>query len=238
MKKTLLLLAGLALPFGAFAQDMYLEYKLSGPANGTSKMYTSSAGVRVEAEMQLPQIGSMKSITLMPASKPGTVITYTDKAKTYTESKPKPGEAETAKYDVKVVGKEKIGAYNCVHSTVSMNGKPAMDMWTSQDIPGYQSLQKMAKAFSPLGAEGMYRQLESKGAAGMMVKMTTTGGRGLSTQLVKAERRSNPASLFAVPAGYTKSEFDPAQIQNMTPAQRQKAMQELMKQYGSQPKKP
>jgi len=237
MKNALLLLTGLALSCGAFAQDMYLEYKLSGPANGTSKMYTSTAGVRVEAEMQLPQMGSMKSVTLMPASKPGTVITFTDKAKTYTEIKTQSNAAETAKYEVKVVGKEKIGAYNCVHSTVSLNGKPAMEMWTSKEIPGYETLLKQTKANSPIGTESMYRQLESKGASGMMVKMTVGTG-GMTTELVKAEKRSNPASLFAVPAGYTKSEFDPAQMQNMTPAQRQKMMQEMMKQYGSQPKKP
>ncbi len=238
MKTLYFLLTGLALGFGGKAQDMYLEYKMSGPVNGTSKMYTAAAGVRVEADMTLPQVGPMKNVTLMPARQPGTVITFNDRSKTYTETNAKAATAEATRFDVKVIGKEKVGAFNCVHSTLSLNGKPSMDMWTSRDIAGYESLMKMAKALGPMGSENLYRQLEAKGAAGMMVRMQPAGGNGMTMELVRAERRSNPASLFAVPAGYTKSSFDPASMKTMTPAQRQKAMQEMMKQYGGKPQKP
>lgn len=68
--------------------------------------------------------------------------------------------------------------------------------------------------------------------------MKPATGNGMAMELTKAERRNNPASLFAVPVGYTKSTFDPAKLQNMSPADRQKAVQEMMKQYGGKPQKP
>lgn len=238
MKILTLLLLGLALAFNALAQEVYLEYKISGPASGTSKMYTSAAGMRVEADMNLPQVGSVKNVTLVRADRPNVMITYTDKTKTYQEIDTKSAGVETVKYDVKVVGKERVGAYNATRTTLSANGKPVMDMWTTRDLPGYENLMKLTKALGSMGSENLYRQLEASGAGGMMVKMKPTGGNGMTMELTKAERRSNPASLFAVPAGYTKSSFDPAKLQKMSPAERQKAMQEMMKQYGGKPQKP
>jgi len=201
-------------------------------------MYTSSAGMRVEADMNLPQVGPVKNVTLVRADRPNVLIAYTDKAKTYQEMNTKTAGIEAVKYDVKVVGKERVGGYATTHATLSANGKPAMEMWTTRDLPGYENLVMLTKTLGSMGSENLYRQLEASGAGGMMVKMKPAGGNGLTMELTRAERRSNPASLFAVPAGYTKSSFDPAKLQNMTPAERQKAVQEMMKQYGGKPQKP
>lgn len=238
MKSLNLLLLGLTLGFNALAQDLYLEYKLTGPVNGTSKMYTSAAGMRVEADMTVPRMGAVKNVTLVRADRPNVMITYTDKAKTYQEIDTKSAGVETVKYAVKVVGKERVGAYNATHVALSANGKPAMDVWTTRDLPGYENLIKLTKTLGSMGSENLYRQLEASGAGGMMVKMKPASGNGMTMELTKAERRTNPASLFAVPAGYTKSSFDPAKLQKMSPAERQKAMQEMMKHYGGKPQKP
>jgi hypothetical protein len=238
MKTARLVLVLLALSTGAFAQDMYLEYKLTGPVTGTSRMYTSAAGMRVEADMTLPQVGPVKNVTLVRADRPNVLITYTDKAKTYQEMDTKAAGVETVKYDVKIVGKERVGAYNTTHTILSVNGKPTMDVWTTRDLPGYGNLMKLTKTLGSMGSENLYRQLEASGAGGMMVKMKPATGNGMAMELTKAERRNNPASLFAVPVGYTKSTFDPAKLQNMSPADRQKAVQEMMKQYGGKPQKP
>lgn len=237
MKKWAFVLASVAVSFSTLAQDMYLEYRLTGPVNGTSKMYTSAAGMRVEADMTMPQMGPVKNVTIVRADRPNVMISYTDKSKTYQEINTKSAGVETVKYDVKVVGKERVGAYNTTHTMLSVNGKPSMDMWTTRDIPGYENLMKLTKSLGTMGSENLYRQLETSGAGGMMVKMKPLGGNGMTMELVKAERCSNPASLFAVPAGYTKSSFDPAKLQKMSPAERQKAMQEMMKQYGGKPQK-
>lgn len=238
MKKAVVFAASLALTVNAFAQDMYLEYKLTGPMTGTSRMYTSAAGLRVEADMTLPQVGPVKNVTIVRADRPNTLITYTDKTKTYQEINTKTAGVETVTYDVKITGKERIGGYNATRATLSANGKPAMEVWTSRDIPGYENLVKLTKSLGSMGSENLYRQLETSGAGGMVVKMKPAGGNGLTMELTRAERRSNPASLLAIPPGYTKSSFDPAQLQKMSPAERQKAMQELMKQYGGKPQKP
>jgi hypothetical protein len=65
----------------------------------------------------------------------------------------------------------------------------------------------------------------------------------MTMELVSADRRSVPASTFAIPAGYTKSESmmpmaNPEMqkqmrdaMKNMSPEQR-KQMQEMMKRHG------
>lgn len=233
MKKALFLPMILILALTVSAQDMYLEYKMTGPLTGTTRMYTSAAGVRTEADMNMPAVGMIKNVVIMPASKPNTVITVDEKAKTYTETTTNSSDLPAMRYEVKVVGKEKISQYNCVHAIVNLNGQLAMEMWTSKDIPGYKDLLKMAKASSAVGSEDLYKQLESKGATGMMVKMmTSAGANAMTMELVKVEKRTNPARLFSVPAGYSKgAAFDMNQIKNMTPAQRQKLLEDMQKKY-------
>ena len=93
----------------------------------------------------------------------------------------------------------------------------------------------------------MMKALQDAGADGFFVKMVTREkgkAEPLTTmELTKAEKKSLPASLFEVPAGYTKQEgmmgaagaMSPEAaeqmkkaMENMTPEQR-KQMEEMMK---------
>jgi glycerophosphoryl diester phosphodiesterase len=207
MKLVISILAVILFCTKIIAQDMYLEYKMSGPMNANNKIYTSStSGIRMEMEMNLPQVGKMTTVMLMPKGK-NTMITYNMTSKTYTESST--DLKKTAAEDVKfvLVGKEKVGGYNCTHVKMTMANKMVTDMWTTKDIAGYQVMETLSKASDKVVSDKIYAQLKSQGADGIMVKTEMTIGQNkMVNQLVKAEKRTNPASLYVLPAGYTKME--------------------------------
>lgn len=233
MKKVLFFYALLLISNLSFAQDMYLEYKISGMVDGLNKVYFSSLGMRTESEMNLPKVGKMMNVTIMSKGKPNSIITFNDKSKTYTVVEVTPKKESTVKYEIKVLGNEKVGPYNCVHTSVVVDKRGNMEMWTTKDIPGYQEITKLAKMNDSYGSESMYQQLKANNADGMVVKYLVKAGKGMKMELVKAEKRNNPASLFEPPAGYTKgASFDPDKIQNMSPEEKKKLMEKMMKQYG------
>ena len=207
MKKIILNSILILVSFVSFSQDMYLEYKMSGPMNASNKIYTSAAsGIRMEMEMNLPQVGKMTTVMLMPKGK-NTIITYNMTSKTYTESSTdlKKTSAEDIKFVL--VGKEKVNGYNCSHIKMTMKNKMVSDMWTTKDIAGYEVMETLTKSSDSFGSEKVYAQLKSQGADGMMVKTEMTIGKNkMVNQLVKAEKRANPASLYILPSGYKKME--------------------------------
>lgn len=207
MKILTFIFAFFTIAFNTISQDMYLEYKMSGPMNASNKIYTSAtSGIRMEMEMHLPQVGKMTTVMLMPKGK-NTMITYNTTSKTYTETST--DLKKTAAEDIKfvLVGKEKVGGYNCTHVKMTMANKMVSDMWTTKDIPGYQVMESLSKASENFVSDKIYTQMKSQGADGLMVKTEMTIGKNkMVNQLVKAEKRTNPASLYVLPAGYTKME--------------------------------
>lgn len=206
MKTLFSFLTLLLFSISAFAQDMYLEYKTSGTVAATNKVYTSStSGMRMEMEMNMPQVGKMLTTVMMPKGKNSMYI-LNEKNRTYTES-PLNGDqmGNDLDYSIQVVGKEKVAGYNCVHLKVTTNQNQITDMWTTKDISGYEVMEALTKGIDMFGSNDVYAQLKSKGADGIMVKTVLDMGKSsVVSELVKAEKRSNPESLFTLPAGYSK----------------------------------
>lgn len=206
MKKLLSIFSILILSLTAYSQDMYLEYQMTGPMMATNKIYTSSSsGMRMEMEMNLPQVGKMTTIMLMPKGK-NVVYAFNTKSKTYTESPiglKKPSSESDIKFEV--IGKEKVNGYNCSHIKMTMKNKLVSDMWTTKEIAGYEVMETLSKTSDNIVSNKIYNQLKSQGADGMMVKTEMTIGKNkMVNQLIKAEKRANPASLYVLPAGYSK----------------------------------
>jgi beta-lactamase class D len=83
--------------------------------------------------------------------------------------------------------------------------KSEEDLWTSTAVPGY-ALYKRLAAVSGIRPQ-MMQALEQAGADGFFVKMTAAGkDYSMTMSLMHAEEKSNPASLFEIPAGYTKTD--------------------------------
>lgn len=175
--------------------------------NASNKIYTSAtSGIRMEMEMNLPQVGKMTTVVLMPKGK-NTMITYNTTSKTYTETSTDLKKVKPDDVKFELVGKEKVGGYNCTHVKMTMANKMVSDMWTTKDMPGYQVMETLSKASENFVSDKIYAQMKSQGDDGLMVKTEMTIGKNkMVNQLLKAEKRTNPASLYVLPAGFTKME--------------------------------
>lgn len=249
MKKTILTLiiafAGLTL----FAQNYYMEMKLTSDqqANGDMKLYSQDGNNRAEISVSIPQLGAtMNFVTLTLASNPDMVYNLDEKKKTYTEIKMDADDtwkdAPESDYEVTVLGKETVNGYNTTHVSVKKKGsKSAEEMWTTTELADYADYSKIKSKYT--GKDNLYKALKAKGAAGFPVRIKTTEqGQNIQIDLVKAEKKSTPASLFSL-SGYTKGNSMSAMpagidvqqmmksMQNMTPEQQKALQQQLEQQY-------
>lgn len=118
-------------------------------------------------------------------------------------------------YQVTKVGNERVLGYNCIHSRMTIypagvkSGGTTEDMWTSVDVPGYAELKKLA--LNQNVTPKMMQALEEAGCGGSFVKMEMQSKIiSMDMQLITAERKNFPASMFQIPQGYTlKSSTNP-----------------------------
>jgi hypothetical protein len=235
----------------AFAQGFYFEMKMSSSSQGelgTMKVYGQDGNSRADIAMNIPGMGAKNINTLVLKSVPGTVYMLDEKAKTYSELSTGDDWKDAAQdeYEVTVIGKEKVNGYNSTHVKVKKKGKSdEQELWTSIEIADYASLSKLKTQYT--GKENLAKALEAKGAGGFPVRIKTVEhGNTIQVDIVKAEKRTNPASMFTL-TGYNKSEGAGSPInskdlqemvkkmQNMTPEEREKMIEQLKKQYEQQP---
>jgi hypothetical protein len=118
-------------------------------------------------------------------------------------------------YQVVKVGNERVLGYNCIHSRVTIypagvkSGGTTEDIWTSVDVPGYADLKKLA--LNQNVTPKMMEALEQAGCGGSFVKAEMQSKIiSMDMQLITAERKNFPASMFQIPPGYTqKSSANP-----------------------------
>ena len=206
--------------FGQF--EGQIDMKITGQEGmaGTGKVFVSKVGSRTEMDLESARM-PMHMTTLMKFSAPDVMYLINDKARTYTEMDTKKAREQAAKmtgakdkeaYSIKVLGSEKLLGYSTKHVLLSRPGdKSEMEAWTTTDLLGlsYESMKGLIRR--PAQDEGsMMKALKDAGAEGFFVKMITREKgktEPLTTmELTKIEKKSLPASMFEVPAGYTKQE--------------------------------
>ena len=256
MKKLLLLPYLLLLTALVSAQGYYIEFKIStgskeAVSSGTIKSYSQDENSRSEVNMIMPQLpgGGIKITSLALKAEPNTVYLLNEKDKTYSQidntGNQDYKDLPQADYEVTVVGKETVNGYNATHVTIKINGVQREEMWTTKDLAGYADFSKIKTKYT--GKANLYKALTNKGADGMPVRIKANErGQSIQLDLVKAEKRSNPASLFSL-SGYTKgSAFSGIpgaenmqemmeKIQHMTPQEREEIMKRIKEQYSNQP---
>ena len=257
MKRNLLLLLLVSLfATRGFSDGVYLEFKVSTDKSGSGNMvtYTHNGDSRSELSFSVPQkqadMMPKTMVTLMLKDKPDLVYLLNTDKKTYTEmdisKKEDAKDYSQDDYDVTVIGKEKVNGYNAVHVKVK-NKKSEMEqeMWMTTELKDFADFSKVKTKYT--GKENLNKALAAKGAAGFPVRIQVTEKFGTATiDLVKAEKRDNPASMFSLD-GFSKSAGGSAsdpnvqqemiqKLQKMSPEERQKYIEELKKQYGNQPK--
>jgi hypothetical protein len=260
MKKTVLAtLAGVALAaapaFAQFEGEITMKMTMR-EGSGTGKNYISKAGVRSELDIQGTKM-PMKMTTLMRTATPDVVYLINDAQKSYTEIDTNKTREQVEKtrgkkepWTVKKLGKESVNGYSCEHVLITRgdDAKSEMEWWTSKDIAGlsYESMRGLMRRNAD-NDEGIMKALKDAGADGFTVKMITRekGNPNPVTtmEMTKVEKKSVPAALFEIPAGYRKAEGMAGAMgvaspevqeqmrkamEQMTPEQR-KQMEEMMK---------
>ena len=243
--------------FAQFEGEIDMKIAGQGGMTGTGKVFVSKVGSRTEMAMETARM-PMHMTTLMKFSTPDVMYLINDKARTYSEVDTKKAREQAAKmagskdteaYSVKALGSERVLGYSTKHVLLSRpSDKSEMEVWTTKDLLGlsYETMKGLMRR----GAQdegSMMKALKDAGAEGFFVKMVTREKgktEPLTTmEITKAEKRSLPASMFEVPAGYTKQEgmmgaagvISPEvaeqmkkAMENLTPEQR-KQMEEAMK---------
>ena len=205
--------------FGQFEGQIDMKIKGQEGMAGTGKVFVSKMGSRTEMDLESARM-PMHMTTLVKFSAPEVMVLINDKARTYTEMDTKKAREQAAKtgakekeaYSLKVLGSEKLLGYSTKHVLLSRPGDTTeMEAWTTTDLLGlsYESMKGLMRR--PAQDEGsMMKALKDAGAEGFFVKMITREkgkAEPLTTmELTKIEKKSLPASMFEVPAGYTKQE--------------------------------
>jgi hypothetical protein len=253
----------------AFAQfEGVLEMKMTvagksgeGGGGGTMNLAVAKAGTRSEMNMTFGPT-EMKMVMLQKNDTPDMLYRINDADKTYTEidmakMRQMAGQQKKAsEYTVEKLGQETLLGYKTQHVLVkeknAANGNGMnMEMWTAKDLLDYATFSKLQARPDRGGREeALLKALKAAEADGMPIKAITTGtdGSKVTLEVVKADKKSLPASTFEIPAGYTKSaggmmgmmggasgaQADEAKkkmddaLKNMTPEQRQ-MIEKMMK---------
>jgi hypothetical protein len=247
--------------FAQFEGEIDMKITAQGGVTGTGRVFVAKAGSRTEMDMETARM-PIHMVTLTRFATPDVIYLINDKAKTYSEVDTKKAREQAAKmtgekdkeaYSVKILGSEKVLGYATKHVLLSRpSDKSEMEAWTTRDLLGlsYESMKGLMRR----GAQdegSLIKALKDAGAEGFFVKMVTREKgktEPLTTMdITKAEKRSLPASMFEVPAGYAKqdgmmgaagvvspeaAEQMKKAMENLTPEQR-KQMEEMMKQKQS-----
>ena len=252
MKTILLFSAFLLTSFCSFA-GYYIEFKVIGPqgVNGIMKSWYQDGNTRTQMNMGegmqgMGRMGMMNMTTLQLKNSPDAFYMLNEKDKTYFESGRKKREGESSveekeKYEVVVIGKETVNGYATTH--VTLKGKSErmgiMHWWVSTDVKGYSEMADMKNRY--INGSAATKAMAEKGVQGFPVRMKMGGDKmEMQMDLVKAEMMDIPESKFSL-EGYTKQDrpspmmpggVDMQKIQNMTPEERQKFIEQMQKQYG------
>jgi hypothetical protein len=251
--KSLGLILSALIALAGFAQNgSYMQFKTSSDKNisGTHTSYYMDGNSRSEMLMVNPMMpgGKMNMIFITQKDKPNTHYQLNETNKTYSEIVSNPedrAKAGSKDCEVKVLGKEKIGNYNCTHVNI-VQGKTTFEMWTTQDIPDYMKYKLNSQKY--MGNSKLMQVLADNHADGFPVKTVyhAEGGKEgfVSTELVTFEKRALSADLFQIPADYKKQEspaYTPGSvpsagdIQKMTPEERQKFVEQMKQMQKAQP---
>jgi Domain of unknown function (DUF4412) len=185
---------------------------------GTMSVAVAKAGTRCDMNMQMGPM-AMKMVMLQKTDAPNALYRLNDANKTYTEvdlakTRELAGQQpDPDKYTVEKLGQETILGYKAQHVLVKdKNPAPGnamtTEMWTAKDLLDYATFSKMQVRHGKGGGdEALVKALKDAGADGLPLKSvaTTADGTKVTMEVVKVDKKSLPASMFEIPADYTKS---------------------------------
>ncbi len=190
------------------AKQVYKRTSSIEKASNTVTLYFSGSNSRVEmtdTSIQFPN-GNLPTTDIIKNGTSSVVYSLNVKDKTYTTHV----SGTNLGYDnhavsLKIIGKEKIGKYNCIHSQITQ-GTTINDYWTTKEIPDYDVYKKTSTGNTKFMRDASEQaEMVKNNVDGCIIKATTLGEPGgitITTELILFEQKELPASLFEVPADY------------------------------------
>jgi len=187
------------------------------PDAGTATMTISIGpmGVRTETEASLAGLSGRMPVTVISLnSAPDRIYMLNDAAKTYMEfdtaAVPAADSADAGvpfnDAVVEQLGTETVNGYRCNHIRISSPGsEETVEMWLNPDLLGYFAYARM-QASGRESVAALAAKLKAEGIDGFPVR-TLHVKSGIVTDLVSVERKVSDPAMFAIPAGYTKTEM-------------------------------
>ncbi|MFN8545508.1 MAG: DUF4412 domain-containing protein [Candidatus Binatia bacterium] len=235
-----------------------------GPSTATGRTFISKAALRTEMEMQSPELqkatgrAAMRMTWLQRFSEPGIVYSINDERKAYsvldTTAFAKDAKSPPEKFTVTKLGTDTIAGHRCEKFlAVSERGRQ-VELCTAKDVVGSSAWLAAMERSSSRGP-GWMPALREAGADGLPLRMITRDPGSteprVTMEVLRLEEKALAASLFEIPAGYTKADFFGAEslspeqeqqlrgaqqkmneaMEGMSPEQR-KAIEEMMRKMG------
>jgi len=245
------------------------------PMLSTGKVYLAPSAYRMEWETDLSAMRGrrgaenapkrMKMTMLARQSDPERLFMVNDENKTYSvmdlkeirENAAKMRNPEaTATYTVQKLGRDSVAGLPCQNALITSSAGMRIEVCVAKEITGSSS---WIAGFSRHASDSQswVKALRDNGLEGFPVRMVMRRKDAteptMTMALTRLERKSVPASVFEVPAGYRQTDFvagglTPEQekavsdarvkmreaLEKMTPEQR-KAYEDAMRRYGNQP---
>ena len=227
------------LPITPFEGILTMQTTIPEVGSTTTRLFIAKEGVRTESSSNIQAMNAPLQMAIVsPAQTPNLIYIINTATKSYTvidtdkmnlENSNKGDDYNNAK--IENLGKELLNGYNCIHVRVT-KGESVMEMWVSKEILDYFTYARMQGTRDkslPLFA----KRMKDAGLDGFPVKIWHKQS-NILTELTKVEKQGIDASLFKVPAGYTRNEL-PSMHSAASPDQRKelekmvKQMQEEMK---------
>lgn len=184
-------------------------------AMGTIKttVYVRKNGdTRIDSEV--PMAGNMQMSVIKKGGKQSTMLYVMHAMKQYMEMpapETAPAQADASQkldeYDIKKLGKEKVAGLDAEHVQLTHKKQKGnkVDMWLTKDKGLAEAMSAMAA--DPKMANPFLKDLKAKNLDGYPVKMVMNDGQNtMIIETTKIEAKTLDATLFAVPAGYTKAQ--------------------------------
>jgi hypothetical protein len=233
------------------------------PLEGTARMYVAPAGFRMEWVMKTGSASKkgepteIKMTMLAALPNPDKVYLVNDENKTYSvwDAKPASDSSRASKesYKVEKLGNDHVAGYACQNARVTSSKGNDFDVCVTKEF-GPSSDWIAAMNRNDPEARSWLKALREQGIEGFPIRWSVRpkGSAEAATvmELIRAQKKTLAASLFAVPAGYKQTDFavgglTPEQqkamgdaqkqmkeaMEDMTPEQRRQ-VEEMMKRYG------
>jgi hypothetical protein len=234
--------------------------------DGTAHMFSSKTGFRMEWEMETGNTAKgaperVKMVMLARLPNPEKVYMVNDANRTYSvwdtkKAREDSKNASRETYKVEKLGSDRVAGYPCQNARVTSSKGSIFDVCVTREFGG--SSDWMAAMNRNEAETGSWlKALKDDGIEGSPIRWSVrrkgSAEPTMVMELTRADKKSLPASLFEVPAGYKQTDFamgglTPAQEKQMSDARKQmeealkdmppeqrKQYEEMMKRYAPTP---